>query len=84
MESLKRMDAIVGQIVTLVVTVAVAYGVISLGPEAATEAATTITAGIMAIGELIYATWLHMRVTPVRDPKNDEGQPLVPESEILA
>jgi fumarate reductase subunit D len=80
--------AIAGAITAAIPTVVgllVAVGVLDLTPEGAEAVSTAgqqIVAGVVTVVSLVVTTWATLRaravVTPVADPRDGSGAPLVP------
>jgi UDP-glucose 6-dehydrogenase len=72
--------AVVNGAVTLVeAAIALAAGFHITGVDLDSEKMALIMAVVVAIGNLVKTLWARGQVTPVTDPRNNDGKRLVPE-----
>lgn len=76
---LKRQKVLVNQIVVFLLTALTYAGVHAFGANDIPGMASSITLAVMAILEIIGNVITHRQVTPVSDPRNDAGIPLIPD-----
>lgn len=70
--------ALTNGLITLIeASLAMAVG---FGLDWTAEQVGLVMAVVVAVGNLITTFWVRSQVTPVANPRNNVGQPLVPES----
>jgi hypothetical protein len=73
---------------TFAVGMLVSFGVLpAVDQDAVLSAASAATAGVFAVAaacHMLVGLIVHSRVTPVTDPRNNAGQPLVPAPTVTA